>query len=70
MSAFFKGVVHCPDCGVDTPVSVRAEAQYTHQEQTASGKELFIPIENARCEFCAASFPIYFYEDGIELVRE
>ena len=69
MTAFFRGVLHCPGCGEDTHIHVKAEAQASHQDQQ-SGKPLYIPVENAHCEFCDEAFPIYFYEDGIELVIE
>ena len=69
MKAFFKGTLHCPGCGEDTRIHVKAQAQpaYTSSKDNTP---LYVPVEDARCEFCPETFPIYFYEDGIELVIE
>lgn len=70
MKAYFKGILHCPGCGKDTQVHVTAEAQPAHLAPHKNGTPLYIPIEDAQCEFCPETFPIYYYEDGIELVVE
>lgn len=68
MKSFFTGSVHCPGCGAMTSIHVKAEAQsLTAPTDTAT---LYIPIEEARCQLCNENFPIYFYEDGVELVVE
>lgn len=68
MNAFFKGTLHCPGCGADTHIHVRAEAHSTMQAQEKNGSPLYVPVEEAQCEHCPETFPIYFYEEGIELV--
>lgn len=70
METFFKGIVRCPGCAKDTGIKVRAQKESTGTSDGEQPGYLHIPVENARCEYCGESFPVFFYEDGIELSFE